>query len=243
MKSSGKHAATIMTLFFFVLVGAGCATTQYADEESDPWQGMNRGVYGFNDALDKSILEPVATAYVDHVPEGIRNSITNFFDNLGYLNVILNDFLQGKFTQGGEDIGRFIVNSTLGIGGLFDLAGPLGMPAHEEDFGQTLAVWGSEEGAYMVLPLLGPNSVRDAPDLAVSAVTNVTFLAGTTFFWPFTVVDVINTRANLLPATRLRDQSALDPYVFTREAYRQRREYLIFDGDPPLDDYEELEEL
>ncbi len=166
--------------------------------------------------------------------------MTNFFDNVVYLNVIFNDFLQAKLNQGLSDIGRFGLNSTFGIGGLFDPASRLGLQRHKEDFGQTLGVWGAGEGAYLVLPFRGPNSVRDAPDLATSTLVNPLFYISSPVLIPVGLLGIINERANLLEATRIRDEAALDPYTFTREAYRQQRRSPIYDGEPPTGDIDEF---
>lgn len=217
----------------------GCVTTPETDP-SDPLENVNRSFYQFNDGLDRHFVKPVAETYKDITPSFFRTGVTNFFDNLAYLNVILNDFLQGKVGQFLQDSGRFVVNSTLGIGGLFDPAADMGLIAHEEDLGQTFGVWGAGEGAYLVLPLLGPDSVRDAPDRVSSMLLNPLFYISSTITIPLSALNIINTRANYLEATRFVDQAALDPYSFTREAYRQRREYLIYDGNPPTSEFDEF---
>ena len=217
---------------------SGCATTG----DGDPFQAMNRGFHNINDGLDDLILRPVAQTYVDHTPGGLRTSVSNFFDNVTYPNVILNDFLQSKVSQGFSDIGRFLVNSTLGIGGLFDPASDMGLLEHDEDLGQTFGVWGVDETAYLELPFFGPSSIRDAPDIPVSAYTNLLFYIGEAAITvPLAILSAVDTRSQLLDATRLRDESALDTYIFTREAYRQRRTHLIYDGDPPLEEFDETE--
>jgi phospholipid-binding lipoprotein MlaA len=239
MNGRGFSSAAPFLVLLSVLLG-GCATSQQAMDEDDPLQPMNRAIYDITDAVDKAILEPVAQTYADYTPELVSSSVTNFFDNLSYPSVILNDILQGKILQGFEDTGRFIVNSSFGMGGLFDFATGVGIVKHDEDFGQTLAVWGMSDGAYLFLPVYGPSSVRDAPGEFVDGLVNVLSLADAAFFWPLAVLEIIDTRANLLSATRQRDELALDPYIFTREAYREQRKYKIYDGDPPLDDYDTL---
>src|ERR1051326_3232981 len=158
---------------------AGCASTPNKSDSTsdsyDPLQRANRPFERFNDELDKRLFKPVSDGYVTIVPKPVRKSVTNFFSNVSYLNTVLNDFLQGKGKQGFSDAGRFLVNTTVGIGGLFDPASSLGMPVHEEDFGQTLGVWGKSPGTYLVLPVAGPSSTRDVPGSAVSAVTNLLF--------------------------------------------------------------------
>lgn len=216
----------------------GCATTG-GPEDRDPAEGLNRAFYQVNEGLDK-VLKPVAQVYADITPQPVRSSITNFFDNASSLDTILNNFLQGKGQDGFASFGRFLVNTTFGLGGLFDPATKMGLKRRTEDLGQTLGHYGAGEGAYLVLPLFGPTSVRDAPGIGVGAVLSPWFWFSGTVLWPVSAVNAINTRANLLEATRVRDEAALDPYVFTREAWRQRREFDVYDGNPPpsgLDDF------
>jgi phospholipid-binding lipoprotein MlaA len=222
------------------LASSGCVSGEA--EDKDPLEGVNRVIYNVNDTLDKALIKPVATVYSKVTPKGVRMGVTNFFDNLDYLNVIANDLLQGKFRQTGQDIGRFALNSTVGAGGLFDVASMSGLPKHDEDFGQTLGKWGFGEGAYLVLPIRGPNSLRDAPDLATSMLLNPLYYVGGPITLPLGIFSGINDRANYLEATRIRDEAALDSYSFTREAYRQSREYKIYDGNPPNKDLEYIDE-
>ncbi len=223
-----------------ILAATGCATMQN-EPGHDPLEPANRVFFNVNESLDRALLKPAAKGYVRVTPVPVRTGITNFFNNLSYLNVILNDFLQGKFEQGVNDSLRFIFNSTLGIGGWFDVAGDdMGLPAHEEDFGQTLAVWGVDKGFYLYLPLFGPNTLRDTADFIPSTFLNPFFYVSGPVLFPLNAVNAINTRANLLEASNIRDQAALDPYAFTREAYLQQREFLIHDGNPPLSGYEDI---
>lgn len=227
-------------VFGMILAATGCAIT-HNEPNQDPLEPANRVFFNVNETLDRAMLKPVAKGYARITPALVRTGITNFFNNLGYLNVILNDVLQGKFEQGVNDALRFIFNSTLGIGGWFDVAGDyMGLPAHEEDFGQTLAVWGLDKGFYFYLPLFGPNTLRDSADFIPRTFLNPFFYASGPFLLPLNAVNAINTRANLLEASNIRDEAALDPYAFTREAYLQQREFLIHDGNPPLSDYEDI---
>ena len=239
-----RHRCRVLALAAVLSVAGlatGCATSPDG-LEGDPFQPANRGFHNINSGLDNLILKPVAEGYVAVAPDGLRTSISNFFDNVEYPNVILNDFLQGKFSQGFADIGRFLVNSTLGIGGLFDPASDMGLAEHDEDLGQTFGTWGAGEGAHLELPFFGPNSLRDVGDIPVSTYTNLLFYIGeSSITLPLGILSAIDTRAQLLDATRLRDESALDTYIFTREAYRQRRTHLIYDGDPPLEEFDESE--
>ena len=211
----------------------GCATTG----NIDPWEKTNRVFYNFDDGLDRVLLKPVSDFYVKVVPAPIRTGLTNGFDNLGYGNVILNDFLQAKWKQGLDDTGRMAVNSTIGIAGFFDVASRWGLPSHPNDFGITLGKWGAKPGPYIVLPLLGPTTMRDVPGIFVANATNpVTWvnppLAITA---PLGVVQGINTRSRYESALRFRNAAAVDPYVFTRTGYLQYRDNLIHEGRKPVD--------
>lgn len=228
---------TFLALF---CVLTGCATTQTMDKyaKDDSLEPANRVFFDINETIDQALIKPVAEIYADVTPNFIRTSITNFFENLAYLNVILNDLLQGKINQGLSDVVRFVANSTMGIGGLFDVATPMGLPEHDEDFGQTLAVWGVDEGSYLYLPFFGPNTVRDSTDFVPSTLLNPFFYISSAILFPVTAVNAVNKRANLLEASNVRDEAAVDLYSFTREAYLQQREYLIYDGNPPITGYD-----
>ncbi len=236
--SGNRSCCHIVAALMSLLLLNGCASTSTTDN-GDPHESLNRKFYNFNDTIDKNVLEPVAKKYADVTPDPIREGVTNFFDNVGYLNTIANDLLQGKVGQFFQDSGRFVVNSTIGIGGLFDPASSMGMKQNNEDLGQTFGVWGANEGAYLTLPLLGPSSYRDLPSPVMGIFLNpMTYLA-TVVTLPVAAVGAVNSRANLLDASRIRDQAALDPYTFVREAWRQQREYEIYDGNPPGDGFEE----
>ncbi len=225
-----------IVLILLALTGGAPALSLAADSSNDPLEVVNRPIYQANDLLDQYVGEPVSRAYINLTPEPIRSSVSNFFDHIKYLNVVLNDFLQGKGEQGLEDSGRFLINSTFGAFGLFDVATPFGFESHNEDFGQTLAVWGVGQGSYMVLPFLGPNTARDVPDLGVSAVTNILFYVSNPVAVPVAVLGFIDKRSRFDQAIQFRNEVAVEPYLFTREAYLQHRNFLIYDGDPPLDD-------
>jgi len=226
-------------------VFTACTTMQKVEPGTspyavDPLEPTNRKFYQFNEGLDRYLLKPVATAYAGITPDLMQTGVTNFFNNIGYLNVILNSSLQGKLDQGMSDLFRFVFNSTLGVAGLFDVATPMGLHAHKEDLGQTFAVWGSGQGAYLTLPLFGPNTVRDAPDLVTSLFLNPLSYMVTAVSLPATALNIINKRASLLESKTMLDEAALDPYSFTREAYLQQRNYLIYDGAPPQDFSEDI---
>lgn len=227
----------LLGLLLIAVLASGCAQTpQRPGAIYDPLEPANRGIYAFNDTMDEYVVGPVARGYSYVTPAFFRRGVDNFFSNLAYPGVALNDFLQGKVRQGFQDVLRFGVNSTLGIGGVFDAASTMGLPANREDFGQTLGVWGAEPGAYLVLPAFGSSNVRDVTSYPVSWYTNVTTYVGD----PVTVtalyvVNYINKRALLDKAVRIREQAALDPYAFTRSAYMQYRRNLVYDGNPPLE--------
>lgn len=223
-----------LPVFLFLAVASGCASVPHESDPRDPLERANRAVDRFNEALDKAILKPAADAYVKITPQPVRTSVSSFFDNLAYPNVILNDLLQGKMEQGVSDSARFIWNSTAGIFGLFDVASHMGMKPHDEDFGQTLGVWGSGAGPYLVLPLLGPSTVRDTTGLPITYVTNALFYVGqASVTFPLAILSTIDLRARAAGFMRFRDVAALDPYLFTRESYLQYRTYLIYDGEVP----------
>ncbi len=237
-----KKTFTACWLVLALSLVSGCAGTQTRDGEKnpDPLETPNRAFFTFNETLDKHLIKPVATTYSELAPKLFREVVTNFFDNITYLNVILNSFLQGKLEQGTSDSLRFVLNSTIGIGGLVDVATPMGLPAHREDFGQTLAAWGLDQGAYLYLPIRGPNTVRNLPDLASSYLLDPLIYISSTILFPVTALNIINQRANLLEATSFIDEAAVDPYSFVREAYLQQRQFLIHDGDPPSDGYDDI---
>jgi len=231
------RGAAVLVVMTCVIGLGGCASTGTPpDETHDPFEGMNRSVFGFNKALDENLLGPISRGYTTVTPEPARDAIFNFFDNLAYLTTVANQFLQGKFERGLEDTGRFVVNSTFGLAGFIDFASGVGMPRNQEDFDQTLAVWGVPPGPYLEVPLLGPNTVRGIPGIVADALTDIKTWFGSPYDYAATGVNIVETRARLEGAIKLRDRSALDPYTFQREAFMQRRRSLIFDGNPPLDD-------
>jgi phospholipid-binding lipoprotein MlaA len=234
----GKGQASLAQVFLFIClwVVSGCATTDKrteialdsaASEASriDPYEGFNRSMYGFNMGLDKYLFKPVSDGYKFITPDFVETGVSNFFNNLKGINVVLNDVLQGKFRQGASDAGRFLTNTTIGVAGLIDVASELGLQHNVEDFGQTLAVWGVQEGAYLVLPVMGPTTIRDGGGLIVDKAAN----PGT--YVPFTgILEGINDRAKAEGALNFINEAALDPYVFTRESFLQYRQHLINDG-------------
>lgn len=234
MQWIGAQPATLGALALLTALVAGCSSVPVAERDpGDRFETGNREVYAFNEGLDTHALKPASDAYVRVVPEPARNATGRFFDNLLYVDTILNGFLQGKIGQGFSDLARFGVNSTFGILGLFDVATPLGLPRHDEDFGQTLAVWGASSGEYLVYPVLGPSGVRDTGGVVVSLLTNPIVYAAPPVAIPLGVLQIIDLRARKEGFTRFRDQAALDSYIFTRESYLQNRTFEIYDGKPP----------
>lgn len=189
---------------------------------ADPHESFNRGVESFNTALDTHAVKPAAQGYVAVVPDPARAALGNFLSNLGEPVTVVNDLLQGKPGQAVQDTARFIFNSTFGLFGLIDIATPMGLPKHDEDFGQTFAVWGWQDSDYLNLPALGPSTVRDTTGKPLD-------LLMLSWGWPIVIARVLDTRASLLPVDHLMD-AAPDRYVFLRDAYLQRRQFQISDG-------------
>lgn len=234
--TSHRRSVVSSVMLLALLFLSGCATVE---NNHDPIEGFNRAMDGYNEILDRATLKPLARGYVAVGDPMIRKGISNFYDNAAYPNTIINDFLQGKDKQGVEDLFRLLFNSTIGLLGLIDVATSLGLEKNNEDLGQTLGVWGFSQGAYIVYPLFGSNSVRDTPTLLSEPFLGGLFWAsmlfGGEFTVPLAILSYIDQRSRLLDASDLRDELALDPYVFTREAWRQNREYLIHDGNPPTE--------
>ena len=237
--STFRAGASLLAAGLLAAVLGATSSVAHAAQPGDPLERANRLSHRFGLFLDRTVVGPVARAYVRVTPPAVRTGISNFIDNLTYPNVILNDFLQGKFEQGVQDSMRFVVNTTFGLAGFIDLASDLGLERHEEDFGQTLAVWGVGEIAYLDLPGFGPSSVRDVTNVPLAWQTSLIGLAEVSgLAVPVAVLGLVNARANADGAIALRDRVALDSYAFTREAYRARRDYLIKDGAVPETDEE-----
>lgn len=238
-----KQGAWVMRACSKLLVGGGvllaCAGSVVAEgNPRDPYEGFNRSMFAVNEVVDKYAAKPVAQVY-DHVaPLPVKAGFGNFFGNVGDLWIGANNVLQGKFADAGVDAGRLLINSTVGIFGLFDVASELGLEKHEEDFGQTMAVWGVGDGGYLFWPVIGPRTVRDTAgwtiDSYVDPVWRVRPIATRNSMVALRFVDI---RASLLPADKVVEEAALDKYAYIRDAYLQRRRNQIFDGRPPrLDD-------
>jgi phospholipid-binding lipoprotein MlaA len=217
------------------LVLSGCATTGdgYQDP-ADPLEGFNRVMYRFNDGLDRVLIKPLAEGYEAIMPAPLNRGVTNFFNNIDDIASAANNLLQLKFGRAASDVGRVAVNTTVGLVGLVDVASNLDLPKYDEDFGQTLGVWGVEPGPFIVLPVLGPTTARDGVGMVADWYFDPFIsLRDETVRWSVKGLELIDTRADLLGASRVFDQAALDPYAFMRDAYLQRRRSQVYDGNPP----------
>jgi phospholipid-binding lipoprotein MlaA len=228
---TARCARAALGMVFSIIVSA-CVTLPPDSKRTpqDPWESWNRGVYRVNDKLDRAFAKPVARTYVRFVPHPIRTGVSNFLANLHTTTVMINDALQGKFLAAGNDLGRFLLNSTVGLGGILDPATPAGLAKNDEDFGQTLGHWGVHPGPFVELPILGPSDLRDAPSKLVDAYTNPQgYIRNTGVKWGLYGVYLVDTRAALLPLDETL-KNVYDPYAFVRDAYLQRRAYLVSDG-------------
>lgn len=235
LSMSGLQRLGAGLLLLSVLLMSGCATLgRSPGERLDPWEKWNRKVFSFNEQLDENILKPVATAYSNVVPQMVRQGVANFFNNAADAWSAVNNMLQGKFAAGAHDIMRVGTNTLFGLGGFLDPASEMGFEHHYEDFGQTLGYWGVGAGAYIVWPVFGPSTVRESFALPFDrAVSPAVVIHDGGLVTGITVLQIINTRANLLGASRVLDDIALDKYTFVRDAFLQRRRSLVFDGDAP----------
>lgn len=215
----------IATSILLAATLTGCAT----QANRDPLEGFNRGVYKFNDTADKAVLKPIAGAYKAVLPSPIRTGVNNFFTNLATVTSIINNVLQLELGKAMDNTGRLLINSTIGIGGLIDVASMDGVPKHNADFGQTLGRWGVGSGAYLVLPFLGPSTIRDTAGLTVDtlAFDPIQYVDSPRVRNQLRMVKFIDLRSQYLPASDLLDEAALDPYTFMRDAYLQRREQFV----------------
>ena len=221
-----------------VALSLSACTTIPAEQRvaSDPWEGLNRPLHSVNTAFDNIALKPLAKGYRAITPGPIGRGISNFFRNLAVPRSAINNFLQAKPGRGFSEIGRFIVNSTVGIGGLIDIATPSGFGNYREDFGQTAAVWGIPDGPYVVIPFLGPSTLRGAFTLPIDIVAYPLYsYENSSVRDKLYILRIIELRKRLLAAEQLLEDSK-DPYVTLRESYLQNREYEVYDGDPPEDD-------
>ncbi len=213
------------------LVLTGCATS---GNPKDPIEGFNRAMFAINDGVDQTIVRPVAVGYDTVMPSPLKKGVTNFFGNIADLFIGVNNLLQGKVSSGVSDFGRVLVNSTVGLLGLIDVASDIGMEKHDEDFGQTFGRWGIGSGAYVVLPLLGPSTVRDSIGLVADMKTNpIPYLDNVSARNSLLALNLVDKRAGFLAADKVVEAAALDKYSYIRDAHLQRRRNLIYDGNPP----------
>jgi phospholipid-binding lipoprotein MlaA len=234
-RSNAHGRRVVLALVAAAALLAGCATTQ---SKVDPFEPFNRTMFQVHEVVDGNVVKPVAEAYVKYTPEVIRTGVSNFFSNIEDLFVGINNVLEGNGNRAGDDFGRVLLNSSFGLGGLFDLASMMGIERHNQDFGITFGKWGIPQGPYLFVPLVGPTTVRDGTGLVIRA-----YLGPTTYI--FTNVPVrnviwgvgaIDLRASVLNTESMVDQAALDRYRFIRNAYLRARQYQVYDGKPPPED-------
>lgn len=239
----------------FLLFLGGCTTLESPPEPGDPFESFNRSMHSFNNKVDEYVLKPTAESYNTVLPIPVKKGVSNFFSNLDDVIVVFNDLFQLKFIQFLSDLGRLAINSTVGVYGLFDFSSDLGLEKHEEDFGQTLGYWGVPRGPYLVLPFFGPSTVRDgSSDFLVDREIDPVYLKvhkdapfpnrGIDTTVSLLALDAVNTRSLFLRSERVLREALVDDddYYFIRDAYLQRRNKLVFDGNPPLEDWEYYEE-
>ncbi len=233
----------LVALLCVAALASGCSTVEGPRSKLDPFESYNRSIYKFNDKLDKGILKPTAQVYEKTLPNTIKKGIKNFFNNLGDLPVIVNDLLQLKGQQAAYDTSRFIFNSTLGLGGFLDIATDIGLEKHNEDFGQTLGKWGVPTGPYFVLPVLGPSTFRDTVGrVADSPFKGIGYVTPNAAKYGLYGLDAVATRHSLLGASNMLGEAALDPYIFLRDAYLQRRLKQVYDNKVPQEILDQMEE-
>jgi phospholipid-binding lipoprotein MlaA len=220
-----------MTSLLCAALLAGCAA---APSRDDPFEPMNRASYAVHEVVDGHVVKPIAQAYVDYTPRLVRQGISNFFGNIDDMFSIINDFLQWKLDKAGNDMGRVMINTGPGLLGLIDIASDAGIPRGNEDFGQTFGYWGFPQGPYIFIPVFGPTTVRDGTGWIIRGYANpvgyIDDIATRNILWTLNLVDL---RASALQTESLVNQAAIDRYTFIRRAYLQRRQYLVYDGQPP----------
>jgi phospholipid-binding lipoprotein MlaA len=230
-----RSPARLLSSLLLLVLLTGCATLPPGQKPDprDRFERFNRSVYRFNDGLDRAVARPVAVAYTKVTPAPVRSGVSNFLANLNYPVTVVNDALQAKPKRFGHDAARLLINTTIGIGGLFDPATKFGLQANDEDFGQTLGFWGVPPGPYLVLPVLGPSDVRDAFGKVADHYTEPqAYFKSQTLGWGLTGMGLVDKRAGLLDSDGVLKRT-FDPYAFVRNAYLQRRQFLIYDGNPP----------
>jgi phospholipid-binding lipoprotein MlaA len=223
-----------ISIVALILLQISCSTSP---NNPDPWESYNRSMYSFNEGFDEYIMTPVAGGYKKYTPGFVQTGVHNFFSNLDDFLVFINGYLQLKLIQGTSDLGRFVINSTIGIFGLFDVATHIGLVKHNEDFGQTLGFWGVGAGPYFVLPLIGPSSVRDTTGwVADYQIDLIQEVDDSDTRYALIALKYTHTKSIYLDANEIASQISLDKYSFIRDAYLQRRESLVRDGKEEQDD-------
>ncbi len=237
MKKLSVKACFLACLTLIISL-SGCATTGTTDSR-DPFEGFNRGVYSFNKAVDDTVIDPITGIYRAVTPDFLDKGISNFFSNLGEISAVANDILQFKLGQAAKDSARFIVNSTMGLLGVFDVASKMDLPKNRQDFGQTLAHWGMGPGPYIMVPFLGPTTLRDATRFPVDAVllNPVSYLENDSLRMGLFGLNFVDIKSDLLSATDLVGEVSLDEYEFIKNAYFQQREMLINNGESELEEF------
>ncbi len=231
-----KHLSMWSLAAATVFLLGGCATS---GNVRDPVEGFNRAMFAFNDGIDKAIIKPVAQGYEAALPSPVRTGVSNFFGNIDDIFIAANNLLQGKVPEALSDVGRVLINSTVGLLGVIDVASEAGLEKHDEDFGQTFGRWGVGDGAYLVLPLFGPRTLRDTFGLVLDVKADpVSQLSDVSPRNTLTVTRGIDERARLLSTDKIVEEAALDRYSYIRDAYLQRRRSKIFDGNPPREKYD-----
>jgi phospholipid-binding lipoprotein MlaA len=227
----GWRALSPAALVVAVALLAGCAA---APSREDPFEPMNRALYQFHDTVDTAVVKPVAQAYIDVVPELVRTGVSNVFNNIEDLISAVNDLLQGKLDKLDDDLARVLLNTAFGVGGIFDLASMVGIERGNEDFGQTFGAWGLPQGPYLFVPFFGPTTVRDGSGTLVRIMVGpVGYIGEVPVRNSLYGLGAVDLRAQALSAGAIVDTAALDRYLFIRNAYLQRRRYLLYDGKPP----------
>ena len=224
----------LLSLLSSLTLLTACATVNGPGDKRDPFESLNRSIFNFNEGFYQYVLDPVTGTYQDLTPQPVQSGVSNFFSNIDDIFVFVNDLLQFKFAQAASDLSRFAFNTTAGLFGLIDVASHMDLPKHHEDFGQTLATWGVGDGPYVMLPFLGPSTLRDTGGLVADSSYNPIYdIPDREARWDTIGLKAIDTRAGLMQADRIAGKSGVDKYNFIRDAYLQQRRNLIYDGNPP----------
>ena len=235
---------TLIPVLALLLAVGGCASlpTGAKPDPRDRFERVNRGIYAFNVKIDHAVLRPTARAYVKITPRPVRTGVSNFLSNLTYTTTIVNDFLQGQWRHGASDTARLVVNSLFGVAGIFDVATPSGLDRNYADFGQTMGKWGVHSGPYVMLPFLGPSTVRDAIGLLPDEYTTIrAYIINPYVRWGLFSLDVVDRRTGLLDEDKILDRS-YDPYAFLRNVYLQRRDYQVHGDQSPEEQFPDLDD-